>query len=89
VITSNTSSLPEVVGEAGLTVDPDATTELSEALDRVYSNEQLQAEMRADGLHRAEKMTWKHTAQSTLDVYRELFATDSIEEMPKTDDPVI
>lgn len=89
VITSNTSSLPEVVGDAGITVDPDTTVELSEAIDRVYSNEQLQVEMRTDGLHRAEKMTWKHTAQSTLDVYREIFDSESTVDIPKMENPVI
>lgn len=72
VITSDRSSLPEVVGDAGITVDPVDTTELAEAIARVISSEQLRADMRSDGLERAKKLNWKHTAQSTLDVYANL-----------------
>jgi len=79
VITSNTSSLPEVVGEAGLTVDPENLTELSNAIERIYTSDQLRRDMRTDGLQRAEKMTWKNTAQATCDVYKEIFGSLSDE----------
>lgn len=72
-ITSDRSSLPEVIGEAGLTVDPDDTTELAAAIERVYSNERLRADMQSDGLERANEMSWKSTARSTIDVYKSVF----------------
>jgi glycosyltransferase involved in cell wall biosynthesis len=72
VVTSNTSSLPEVIGDAGLTVTPEDTTQLSDAIETVYFNKQLRADMQTRGLQRANKMTWMKTAQSTLSVYQEL-----------------
>jgi len=70
VITANTSSLPEVVGEAGLTVDPLDVEGLAEAMRRVLGNEALQQEMRERGLQRAKGFSWMKTAQETMQVYK-------------------
>ncbi len=70
VITANTSSLPEVVGEAGLTVDPLDVEGLAKAMRRVLGDEALRQEMRKRGLQRARGFSWTKTAQETVQVYQ-------------------
>jgi glycosyltransferase involved in cell wall biosynthesis len=70
VVTSNVSSLPEVVGDAGLLVDPQSVGELSESLRRVLAHADLAADLRRRGRERAWRFSWHSTAQKTLDVYR-------------------
>jgi len=70
VITANTSSLPEVVGEAGLTVGPLDVEGLAETMRRVLGDEALQQQMRERGLQRAKSFSWTKTAQETVQVYR-------------------
>jgi glycosyltransferase involved in cell wall biosynthesis len=70
VVAASTSSLPEVVGEAGLTVDPLDVEELAEAMKRVLNDEALRQEMRERGLKRAKGFSWTKTAQETVQVYR-------------------
>jgi glycosyltransferase involved in cell wall biosynthesis len=69
VVTSNVTSLPEVVGEAGIMVEPTNVNALVDALRRVLCGEQLQAEMRAKSLARAAKFTWCRTAEMTIESY--------------------
>jgi len=70
VIASNVSSLPEVVGDAGILIDPQDVEGLTVAMWRVLSDETLQREMREKGLKRAEIFSWERAAQETLTVYR-------------------
>ncbi len=70
VITANTSSLPEVVGEAGLTVDPLDVEGLAETMRRVLDDGALRQEMRERGLQRAKGFSWMKTAQETVQVYQ-------------------
>jgi glycosyltransferase involved in cell wall biosynthesis len=76
VITSNTSSLPEVVGEAGILVDPHSVEEIAEAMQRLLTDSSLQAEMRTRGLDRAREFSWQKAAQRTVRVYEQAM-TDS------------
>ena len=69
VVTSSTSSLPEVVGDAALTIDPYNIEALADALERVLSDEVLRATLRERGLRRATLFTWPRVARSTRDVY--------------------
>lgn len=69
VVTSNVTSLPEVIGDAGITVDPTDAGALADALRRVLSDAELRAELRAKGLARAAQFTWQRTAAQTLAVY--------------------
>ena len=69
VVTSNTSSLPEVVGEAGIMVSPTDTGGWVEAMRRVLTDNQLRNEMVAKGLEQSKKFSWDRTAQQTLEVY--------------------
>ena len=70
VITSNVSSLPEVAGDAALTIDPDDPDALAAAIWRVLeeSPEELQ-HMRDRGLKQAARFTWEQTAARTAEVY--------------------
>jgi glycosyltransferase involved in cell wall biosynthesis len=72
VVASNASSLPEVVGEVGLLVDPHDVGGLAAAMERTLADERLRAEMRAKGLERARAFTWEKTARETLRVYAEV-----------------
>jgi len=69
VITSNVSSLPEVVGEAGLTVGPNDVEGMAEALQRVLTDAPLRMELRSKGLQRAASFTWSRAAAETVAVY--------------------
>lgn len=69
VITSNTSSLPEVAGEAALLVDPGSVEELTRVMRRVLESKQLRDELRTKGPKQAAKFSWERTARQTLDVY--------------------
>ena len=72
VITSNTSSLPEVAGEAGIMVDPNNTNSLAEAMSRVLTDGKLRNNMIRKGLERAKGFTWEKTAEQTLEVYHKV-----------------
>jgi glycosyltransferase involved in cell wall biosynthesis len=71
VVTSNTSSLPEVVGDAGIMVDPYNAAALATALIDVVRDADLRAELRARGLRRAAHFTWSATAERTLRAYED------------------
>lgn len=73
VITSNTSSLPEVVGDAALTIDPREPDALAAAIKRVLENDALRAELRQKGYERAQLYTWPKSAQKMLTVYEKLY----------------
>ena len=70
VIASNRSSLPEVVGEGGILVEPTDVEALAEAMGVLWIDDTLRAELRQRALAQADKFSWKQTAQETLAVYR-------------------
>ncbi len=74
VVTSNVSSLPEVVGDAALTVDPYDVGALAAAIERALTDTALRAELRARGLARAAKFTWERAARETIAVYERVLA---------------
>jgi glycosyltransferase involved in cell wall biosynthesis len=69
VVASNTSSLPEVVGEAGLLVEPTDAEQMAQAMRRVLTDASLREALRVKGLERARAFTWQRTAQDTVTVY--------------------
>ncbi len=69
VITSSTSSLPEVAGEAALLVNPSHPEELAEAMQRALEDEPLRDELRAKGPAQAARFSWERAARETLDIY--------------------
>lgn len=72
VVTSNTSSLPEVAGDAALLIDPNDPTSLAEAILRVISDSQLRNQLIHKGKERAKLYSWERTAKETLKAYRSL-----------------
>ncbi len=72
VIVSNSSSLPEVVGDAALLVEPTDVDGLAVAIWRVLSDTALREQMVKKGLQRARSFSWQKTAQETLEIYRRL-----------------
>ncbi len=74
VITSQTSSLPEVVGDAALLVDPHDSDALASAMTRLLENETLREELRQKGYQRAAHYTWAMAARKMLAIYQKLYA---------------
>ena len=72
VICSNTSSLPEVAGDAALLIDPLDTNTLTDALERVLQDETLREQMRGRGLTQAGRFSWVRAAEETLAVYQKV-----------------
>jgi glycosyltransferase involved in cell wall biosynthesis len=72
VITTNVSSLPEIVDEAGLLIPPDDVQSLYEAMKAVLEDHQLRQKLIRAGPIRAERFTWERTAEQTLQIYRQV-----------------
>jgi glycosyltransferase involved in cell wall biosynthesis len=72
VVTSNASSLPEVVGDAALLVAPDDERALADAIVRAVSDRALREEMIARGIAQAKRFSWTRAARETVDLYREV-----------------
>ena len=72
VITSNTSSMPEVAGDAALLIDPYKPEEITAAMVRIMAPKTLKAEMISTGFVQAAKFSWKAMAQHVLEIYREM-----------------
>jgi glycosyltransferase involved in cell wall biosynthesis len=70
VVCSNVSSLPEVAGDAALLFDPDDPRALALALDRLLRDAALRDDLRARGLERCRRFSWRATARATLASYR-------------------
>jgi len=68
VVASRVSSLPEVVGDAGILVDPNDTEQIAEALLRVIEHPALRAELSQKAVKRAALFSWSTTAKQTLEV---------------------
>jgi len=71
VICSNRSSLPEVVGDAGLLIDPEPDA-IARALVHVLTDDALRADLSRRGLRRAATFSWERTMQLTLSAYRDV-----------------
>jgi glycosyltransferase involved in cell wall biosynthesis len=69
VITGDRTSLPEVIGDAGLMVDPFDEWAISSAIERMIDDPGLRADFRRKGLERARLFNWHQTARRTLQVY--------------------
>lgn len=67
VIASHLTSLPEIVGDAGLLVDPYNSNSLASALDEVLTNEKLREMLARKGIAQAEKFNWQKTAKEVLE----------------------
>jgi glycosyltransferase involved in cell wall biosynthesis len=72
VITSNTTSLPEVVGDAGITLPPRDVAGVATALKALLNDPARGARLREEGRARARLFSWDETARQTLEVYRRI-----------------
>ena len=69
VITSNTSSLPEVIDDAGTMVDPNNVTNMASKMYEILNNPDLRGDLIKKGLKRAQFFTWDKAANETYEVY--------------------
>jgi glycosyltransferase involved in cell wall biosynthesis len=76
VITSNTSAMPEVSGDAALLVDPQNTASIADALVRLANDLPLRDHLRQRGFNRAREFSWTSAVEKTWQVYRELLHGD-------------
>jgi glycosyltransferase involved in cell wall biosynthesis len=72
VLCSYAGSLPEVVGDAALTVDPHNRREIADGLLQLLRSPQLRARLQARGRRQAARFSWQRTAAATCDLYRRL-----------------
>jgi glycosyltransferase involved in cell wall biosynthesis len=77
VVASNTSSFPEVAGDAAVLFDPASKESISTAVERVLGSSELRSEMREKGIARQRKFSWEKTAEETLKVYHSMLASIS------------
>jgi glycosyltransferase involved in cell wall biosynthesis len=75
VIASNTSSLPEVGGDAALYARPNDPASWAQLIDRVWGDDELRASLREKGFKQAAKFKWATMARETAEVYRGLSRT--------------
>ena len=69
VVTSNTSAMPEVAGDAALLVDPYDVKGMATAIAAIVHDASLRDNLRQKGLARAQQFSWEMTARQTLDLY--------------------
>jgi glycosyltransferase involved in cell wall biosynthesis len=72
VVCSNSASLPEIVGEAAIMVEPTDVKGLAQAMERVLTDPDLAQQLRGRGLERARLFSWERTTRETLKVYEEV-----------------
>jgi glycosyltransferase involved in cell wall biosynthesis len=72
VVTSNVSSLPEVVGNAAVLVNPENVFEITRAVHRVLVDPSLRERMKERGYEQVKKFSWTESARCTLEVYRQV-----------------
>ncbi len=75
VITSNTTAMPEVAGDAACLVDPTNIEEMTSVMSELLQNRQRQEEMIEKGLERARSYTWQNVSESYLNLYQEIIAS--------------
>jgi glycosyltransferase involved in cell wall biosynthesis len=73
VITSNTSSMPEIAGSDALLVNPENTDEICKALLSLEEHPDCHQQQVKYGLHRATLFSWRHTAEQLLNLYDEIY----------------
>jgi len=79
VITSNIASLPEVVGDAAITVDPYNVKVIAVALKELVNNKKLRDKLMKKGFERIRLFNWKEVAKKTIETYKKVFANETHE----------
>jgi glycosyltransferase involved in cell wall biosynthesis len=85
VVTSNVSSLPEVVGNAAVLVNPENVFEIMRALHRVLTDQPLRDRMKERGYKQAAKFSWEISVRRVLEVYRQVAGSDHHSGQPRAE----
>jgi predicted O-linked N-acetylglucosamine transferase (SPINDLY family)/glycosyltransferase involved in cell wall biosynthesis len=88
VITSNTSSLPEVVGEAGIMLDPHDTDGICRSILQIYTNPSLRAAMSRKSLEQAKKFSWEKCIQQTIKAYKMALNNNNLSQPDKSNSSI-
>jgi len=88
VIASNTSSLPEVAGDAGLFFTPQDSRELARLIGRVATESGLKGKLIRKGFERVKRFSWERTGQATLQLYQKVEAELASRRRPSVEGPV-
>ncbi|HVI10618.1 MAG TPA: glycosyltransferase family 1 protein [Candidatus Binatia bacterium] len=83
VVTSNVSSLPEVVGNAAVLVHPENVFEIMRALHRVLLDQALREKMKQRSVKQAARFSWEHSARRIAEVYGEVLAAEGKTARPR------
>ncbi|MHA0856490.1 glycosyltransferase family 4 protein [Paenibacillus sp. CMAA1364] len=73
VVSSNTTAIPEVIGEAGILVDPNNAEEIAAQMEVLLTNMELQESLRLKGLEQVKKWTWKSSADAYVQALAEVY----------------
>lgn len=79
VITSNTSSMPEIAGENAILVNPESSDEITEMMLRLEKDKDFYEKQKQIGLERAKLFSWRRTAENLLKLYQEVYRDISME----------
>ncbi|MGM0647332.1 MAG: glycosyltransferase family 4 protein [Bacteroidota bacterium] len=74
VITSNTSSMPEIANKAACIVNPHSPEEIASSIEKILKNQQYRKELSDKGIEQAQKFSWKTMAQNYLYYYKEVYS---------------
>ena len=72
VVTSNTTSLPEVVGDAGIMISPTSIDDLCEVMNQIYDDEEMRQSYAATSLKRAATFSWQRCAEEYAAIFKKL-----------------
>lgn len=72
IVASNTSSIPEIVGDAALLVDPYSVEDIARGMERALLDSNLRAMLVQKGLERVKQFSWQTTSEKTLKVYQQV-----------------
>jgi glycosyltransferase involved in cell wall biosynthesis len=72
VITSNTSSMPEVAGGDAILVNPESALEITKMMLKLEEDEGFYCQQREYGLQRVKSFSWNETAKHLIDIYKEI-----------------
>jgi len=76
VVSSNASAMPEVLGDAALSFDPNRVSEATQAMLSILRNKELALSLKERGRVQASKFTWESTGKKTLEAYRRFLSLD-------------
>jgi glycosyltransferase involved in cell wall biosynthesis len=73
VITSNTSSMPEIAGDAAAIVDPNKPEEITQAIIKIMTDDNYKDELCKKGIENAKRFSWRKMAERNVELYREVY----------------